>query len=243
MILVIRRIIFEYILQFIHKRTLKIYQDQVMRFKILGTFTGQISKLSNNVESAITKSSQAILKINKDSIEHDDVANKIHHGGDKRVIHHYSHKNYNYLKEKFPEIADRFVPGSFGENIITEELTETDLNIGDIYMLGTAKIQLTVSRRPCATINYAYNDNRILKEVMESGRCGWFYRVLEEGEVKAGDELIFLERPFPNLPLSKLHEQGYGADRFSDIEFLKRCLDTGLMDKGWLPKIKAALAD
>lgn len=214
-----------------------------MKFKILGTFTGHISKLPNDVESAITKSSRAFLKINKDSIDHDEVANKVHHGGDMRVIHHYSHKNYKYLKEKFPDIAERFIPGSFGENIITDELTESELNIGDIYMMGTAKVQLTVCRRPCSTINYAYNDNRILKEVMESGRCGWFYRVLEEGIVKTGDDLIFLERPFPNLSLSNLHNQGYGSNRFSDLEFLKRCLDTGLMDKGWNPKLKAALAD
>lgn len=157
------------------------------KYKVLGVFTGQIAPLSNKAESAITKHSTSRLIIRKDAIEHDEVANKKYHGGDMRVVHHYSHQNYNYLKVKFPEIAHRFMPGSFGENIVTEELTETDLNIGDIYSLGSAKVQLTVSRRPCATINYAYEDNRILKEVMQTGRTGWFYRVLEEGEVKTGD--------------------------------------------------------
>jgi MOSC domain-containing protein YiiM len=212
-----------------------------MKYKILGVFTGQIAKLSNNTESAITKLPRTTLSIKKESIDHDEVANKKYHGGDMRVIHHYSHKNYNYLKDKFPEISDRFIPGSFGENIITEELTETELNIGDIYMLGTAKVQLTVCRRPCATINYAYNDDRILKEVINSGRTGWFYRVLQEGEVNTGDYLVLLEKPYPNMPLSKLHEQGYGADRFFDLEFLEKCLKTGLMDKGWKPKIESTL--
>ncbi len=214
-----------------------------MKIKILGTFTGKTKTLSNNFESAITKTPVASLILKKDLIEHDEVTNKKHHGGDMRVIHHYSLKNYNFLKEKFPEIADRFIPGSFGENILTEELTESELNIGDIYTLGSAKIQLTVCRRPCATINYAYEDNRILKEVMETGRTGWFYRVLEEGEVKIGDHLVFQERPYPEMPLSKLHEQGYGAKRFSDIEFLEKCLKTGLMDKGWEPQIKNALTN
>ncbi len=211
------------------------------KYKILGTFTGKTKTLPNNVESSIIKQPTNILIIKKDSIDQDEVTNKKHHGGDMRVVHQFSMKNYKYLKEKFPDISQRFIPGSFGENILTEELTESELNIGDIYTLGTAKVQLTVCRRPCATINYAYNDDRILKEVISSGRAGWFYRILEEGEVKVGDYLELVESPFPHLSLSKLHDQGYGEHRFSDREFLRRCIDTGLMDKGWTPKIEAAL--
>jgi MOSC domain-containing protein YiiM len=211
------------------------------KYKILGVFTGKVSKLSSDVESAIIKHPVPVLEIKKHSITNDEVANTKYHGGDMRVVHHYSLKNYELLKKSFPDIADRFVPGSFGENIVTEELSEEDLNIGDIYRLGSAKVQLTVSRRPCATLNYAYKDNRILKEVMHTGHTGWFYRVLEEGEVRAGDYLEFLERPFPNMPVSRLYDQGYGEDKMSDLVFLKKCLDTGLMDKGWKPKVEAAV--
>lgn len=213
------------------------------KYKILGVFTGQVAKLSNNVESAIIKKSTEVLLIKKHSIVHDAVANLKYHGGDMRVVHHYSQKNYQHLKKKFPEIANRFVPGSFGENIVTEELTEAELNIGDIYKLGTAKVQLTVCRRPCATLNYAYEDERILSEVILTGKCGWFYRVLEEGEARSGDYLELIEKPFPNLPVLKLHEQGYGNNRFSDIKFLANCLDTGLMDKGWKGKLEEALRE
>lgn len=212
-----------------------------MKYRILGTYISTPELLRNKLETAIVKKAVDKLIITKHAIHGDQVANTKYHGGDMRVIHHYSQKNYDVLKFRFPEIADRFIPGSFGENIFTNELTEAELNIGDIYSLGSAKVQLTVSRRPCATINLSYDDDRILKEVMQSGRTGWFYRVLEEGEVKPGDYLEFLERPFPELSVSKLYNQGYGTDRFSDKEFLKRCLETGLMDKGWLPKIQDAL--
>lgn len=211
------------------------------KFKIVGVFTGQVATLSNGVASAITKHPEAKLIIKKHGIVNDEVENQKHHGGDMRVVHHYSIKNYNFLKAKFPEISDKFIGGSIGENILTEELTENELNIGDIYQLGTAKVQLTVSRRPCAAINYAYQDDRILKAVMETGHTGWFYRVLEEGEVKVGDYLVLLESPFPNMPVSKLYEQGYGKNRFADLAFLKQCYDTDLMDKGWKPKIIEAL--
>lgn len=204
------------------------------KFKILGVFTGPVIKHSDHFESAIKKHPREFLEIRKNGIDQDEVANLKYHGGDMRVVHHYSLKNYQTLKEKFPEISDRFMPGSFGENILTEELTESELNIGDIYSLGTAKIQLTVSRRPCATINQTYGDNRILKEVMTSGRTGWFYRVLEDGKVRPGDYLEFLERPYPHMPISKLYD-------FKDLDYLRKCLDTGLMDKGWKPKILKAL--
>ncbi len=211
------------------------------KYKILGVFTGQVATLNNGVASAITNHPRSKIILKKHGIDTDEVENQKHHGGDMRVVHHYSVKNYNFLKNKFPEIAAKFVGGSIGENILTEELTESELNIGDIYQLGSAKVQLTVSRRPCATINYAYQDDRILKAVMETGRTGWFYRVLEEGIVEAGDYLEFLESPFPNMPVSKLYDQGYGKTKFSDLEFLKKCFDTGLMDKGWKPKIIEAL--
>lgn len=211
------------------------------KYKILGVFAGKIKEIPNHGETGIIKHPLEKLLIRKHSIDQDEIANQKYHGGDMRVVHHYSHQNYNYLKNKFPEISDRFSPGSFGENIVTEELTEAELNIGDIYSLGTAKVQLTVPRRPCATINLAYDDNRILKEVMLAGRTGWFYRVLEEGEVKTGDDLVFLERPFPDMPLSKLYDQGYGKNRFDDLAFLKKCLETGLMDKGWKPQIEELL--
>lgn len=208
------------------------------KYKIHGIFTGTPKLLESGLKTSMIKSPQNILKIQKYQILNDEVAATKYHGGDMRVVHHYSKINYDFLKSKFPELSERFIPGSFGENIYTEELCENDLNIGDIYQLGSAKVQLTVPRRPCATINAVYSDNRVLKAVLDSGRSGWFYRVLEEGEVKAGDYLEFLDSPYPNLPLNKLFEQGYGKNRFSDQIYLKRCLDTGLMDKGWLPKIE-----
>ncbi|PIP95158.1 MAG: MOSC domain-containing protein [Bdellovibrio sp. CG12_big_fil_rev_8_21_14_0_65_39_13] len=211
------------------------------KFQVIGVFTGVGAKLSNGIESAIKKIRRDSIRVTQHGIEGDSVVNRKYHGGDMRVIHHYSQENYQHLKERFPEIASRFIPGSFGENLLTKELTETDLNIGDIYSLGTAKIQLTVCRRPCATLNYGYEDERVLKEIIRSGRTGWFYRVLEEGVVQEGDYLSLLESPFPDLPVSKLHDQGYGLEKFSDLDFLRRCYDTGLMDKGWKPKLQDVL--
>jgi MOSC domain-containing protein YiiM len=212
------------------------------KYKILGLFTGKPQTLQNGQISAMKKAPVDSITVTKETVINDQIVDLKYHGGDMRVIHHYSKVNYDHLKNKFPEISDRFIPGSFGENIYTEELTEKDLFIGDIYQLGSAKVQITVARRPCATINNVYEDNRILKEVLQTGHVGWFYRVIEEGEVKVGDYLEFLERPYPDLKVSTLYNEGYGpGEKFKNLEFLKACMDTNLMDKGWEPNVKKAL--
>ena len=212
------------------------------RYKVLGLFTGKAQTLPNGQVSAIKKNLVQELKIETHKLPQDEVVDQKYHGGDMRVIHHYSEVNYTHLKKTFPEIADRFIPGSFGENLYTNELTESELCIGDIFSLGEAKVQLTVPRRPCATINQSYEDNRVLKEVMSSGHVGWFYRVLGPGVVKVGEKLVLLERPNPSLQISKLHEQGYAkGPKFYNKEFLKACYETGLMDKGWKPKLEKVL--
>ena len=210
-------------------------------YAVQGLFTGKKETLPNGQESAIRKKPTQTHILKSHRIQDDTVVDQRFHGGDMRVLHHYSEKNYQHLKKKFPEIAERFIPGSFGENLYTNELSENDLCIGDIFNLGSAKIQLTVPRRPCATLNNSYEDKRILKEVINCGHVGWFYRILEEGEVKISDHLTALERPFPNLKITKLFEQGYGKEKFKDLGFLKACYETGLMDKGWKPKLEKVL--
>ena len=207
------------------------------KFEITGLFIGKAETLESGQVSAIRKKGVESLNILKTHVESDEIVDQKHHGGEMRAIHHYSQFNYDHLKKSFPDISDRFVPGSFGENILTNELTEKELSIGEIYQLGSAKVQLTVCRRPCATINGSYHDNRVLKEVIASGHVGWFYRVLEAGVVSLGDTLELLEKPHPDLLISKLFDQGYKAPKFSDIHFLRACLATELMDKGWKPKL------
>lgn len=209
--------------------------DQI---QVKALFLGEATILPNGQESAIRKKNVSQINFNKHTIAGDNIVDLKHHGGDMRVIHHYSEKNYHHLKKCFPEIQDRFHPGSFGENLYTTELSEKDLCIGDIFDVGNCKIQVTVPRRPCATINATYEYNKVLKEVISSGHVGWFYRVLKEGTIKEGDQLKHVERPFPKLKLDLLFEQGYGEERFKNIYFLKECLNTGLMDKGWKSKLE-----
>ena len=210
------------------------------KIEVKGLFISTPSDL-NGRETSIRKSLVESLEIKLHGIPGNRTAFEKTHGGDMRVLHQYSETNYQFLKDKFPDIAERFVPGSFGENIYTDELTEADLCIGDIFKIGTAKIQITVPRRPCDAINLTYEDNRILKAVLNSYHVGWFFRVIEEGSVKLGDVLQQIDRPYPHLKLNELMEQGYGKNKYSNIKFIQDCVNTGLMDKAWMPHLEKVL--
>lgn len=189
--------------------------------EVLGIFTGTPKPLPlTNQTSAIIKDSKDSIEIFKDHLPGDECFDKKHHGGEDRVIHHYSLKNYQHLKSKFPDIADKFQLGTYGENITTAGLDESELCIGDIFSLGSAIVQLTEPRNPCATIDRRYEYNGILKEILNSRKYGWFYRVLEPGVLKKGDFLKLTERPYPELNLDKLIFE-YRQSKDKDREFLK----------------------
>lgn len=207
--------------------------------KVIGLFVGTPKELGPKSQvTAISKESVTeSLIINKESLEGDQVANLKYHGGPDRVIHHYSLEQYEYLKSVFPEKAQLFVPGSYGENLTTEKLTEADLCIGDIFTLGSAKVQLTEGRKPCSTIDLKYGFKGVLKEIVSSGRYGWFYKILEEGEVRVGEQLEFVERPYPNLNLKKIiFEMFQSKDR--DMDFLKEVYVCPALSERWKERIE-----
>ncbi|HZF46930.1 MAG TPA: MOSC domain-containing protein, partial [Sphingomonadaceae bacterium] len=85
-------------------------------------------------------------------------------------------------------------PGAFGENISTLGLTEADVLIGDRFRLGSALVEVSQGRQPCWKIDHKFGAKGITASVLKSGRCGWYYRVLEPGVVTAGDSFV-LEVP------------------------------------------------
>lgn len=176
------------------------------RENILGLFTGKPKTLGpRKLLTAIDKTSVAgSVAVLKTGLQGDVVVDLKHHGGPDRAIHHYSQIHYQHLQEKFPEHAHLFVPGSYGENILTENITEKDLCVGDIFKLGSALIQVTEPRDPCGVIDLNYGIKGVLKEVFNSGRFGWFYRVLEVGKVQTGDYLEFVDRTSPQFALDKI---------------------------------------
>ena len=128
----------------------------------------------------------------------------IRHGGVDKAVHVYPLAHYATWARDLPALADRFTPGSFGENIILDGLTEADVCIGDVFDLGTARVDLSQARQPCWKLNLRFGLSDMARRVQDSGRTGWYLRVLMPGKVSAGDALRLVARPNPGWPLNRV---------------------------------------
>jgi MOSC domain-containing protein YiiM len=114
------------------------------------------------------------------------------HGGEHQAAYAYPSEHYAHWKSVLDREALPF--GTFGENFTVSGLLEDGVCVGDILAIGEAKVQVTLPRLPCFKFGHKIGQPAIIKEFLQSGRSGFYLRVLQEGEVGAGDELAVLER-------------------------------------------------
>lgn len=143
-----------------------------------------------------------------------------HHGGVDKALHHYPREHYALLARRWPELTQIAAAGLLGENLSSFGLTEQAVCIGDVFALGSARIQLCQPRQPCWKINHRLGLAGASQFVADQGITGWYYRVLESGTFAAGDNLVLTERPSPWLDLA-LYWRTSIAHR-PDVELLRR---------------------
>jgi MOSC domain-containing protein YiiM len=129
------------------------------------------------------------------NLEGDRQADTSVHGGPDMAALCYSFEHYEAWRDELsaPDIG----PGGFGENFTVAGQDESTVCIGDVYEMGEAVVQVSQPRGPCANISRRWERPDLLRRVEESGRHGWYLRVLQEGTVEAGLELRLIERPHP----------------------------------------------
>jgi MOSC domain-containing protein YiiM len=134
---------------------------------------------------------QGSLKLSPRGFKGDGVGDVKHHGGEDKAVCVYSLGHYPYWEEV---LGVEMPAAAFGENLSVAVLSEDDVYIGDIFRLGSALVQISQPRQPCRTLAARYNRTDMVKLVADSGRTGFYCRVLEEGSTAAGDSLIVQER-------------------------------------------------
>jgi MOSC domain-containing protein YiiM len=147
----------------------------------------------NNQEetSAIAKTMVAEAFLSKAGFVLDGVANTNFHGGPDRAVCLYPFEHYSLWEQEFKQRLE--FPG-FGENITTTGMKEKDIFIGDVFRLGEAIIEVTQGRVPCSTISKHNGIVRLLNRIVETGYTGYFFRVLEEGQITSDAEIKLLNR-------------------------------------------------
>jgi len=168
------------------------------------------------------------LEVTHQGFEGDGVGDLKHHGGRDKAVCVYSFEHYTYwekvLGRKMPDAA-------FGENFTVTDMTEDDVCIGDIYRVGTALMQVSQPRQPCSTLAARYGREDFVKLVVDSGKTGFYLKVLEVGKVKAGDNLSIIERDPRKISISFANHI-YHRDR-KNRDGIEKVLAVPALSESW----------
>ena len=158
--------------------------------KIVALCVGRSALLPGGKRSAIGKGAvDGPVRIGRLGLAGDMQVDKRHHGGPEMAVHLYPLDHHAFWTEQLgghPLLAE---PGAFGGNVAIRRLDETQVRIGERFRLGSAVIEISQPRMPCATIERHFERKGMVEAIMNTGRCGWYCRVIEEGEARAGDPL------------------------------------------------------
>lgn len=141
------------------------------------------------------------------------------HGGPDKAVYAYDQTHYDTWRTLLPAWTD-WGPGLFGENLTTEGLLETEVRVGDVFGIGTARLRAVQPRQPCYKLNVRFDDGGMAARFARLNRPGIYFRVVEPGTVQAGAPLVLLE-PAPTsitvqtlaqLMLSRTIEPGQLAE-------------------------------
>ena len=159
------------------------------------------------------------------------------HGGEQRAVFVYQIESYRYWQEQL-ERTD-FVHGQFGENFTIEGLPDDIVCIGDRYRIGSALFEVTQPRVTCYRVGVRMNEPRMPALLTSSGRPGFYFRVLEEGTVGAGDEIVKVAEAKERMSVAEINALLYSPHHPRDR--LERALRIEALSPGWRGSFEALL--
>ena len=131
------------------------------------------------------------VEISSLGIKNDFIASKKHHGGPDQAVYVYGTKDYEWWSQ---QLERELTPGVFGENLTISELESAQFNIGDRLHVGAVILEVTAPRIPCRTFAARMGDPQFVKRFRDAERPGLYCRIIQEGIVKAGDDVRLEKR-------------------------------------------------
>jgi MOSC domain-containing protein YiiM len=151
------------------------------------------------------------------------------HGGVSKAVYAYPVQHYEFWKRELPNMKLPY--GMFGENFTIEGLREETVNIGDRFRLGAAEIMVTEPRMPCYKLGLKFGRTDMVKRFLVSRRTGFYFAVLQEGEVKAGDTIELLSRDGDGITVADITRL-YAFER-DDLTMLQRVVQVEALSDSW----------
>ena len=151
------------------------------------------------------------------------------HGGPEKAVYVYPSEHYEFWKRELPDMELPW--GMFGENLTTTGLFESEINIGDKFRVGAAEVMVTQPRMPCYKLGIRFGRADIIKRFLVSERTGFYFSVLKEGEVAAGDEFELLEKNDSGVRVVDITRL-YSSDR-ENVDLMRRAIATEALPESW----------
>ena len=172
---------------------------------------------------------QGRVAVRRLNIDGDRQADLTVHGGVDKAVYAYSVEHYEYWQEQFPEMNLPW--GMFGENLSLTGLFEDTVHIGDQFQVGTTRLMVTQPRIPCYKLGIKFEREDIIKRFLVSGRTGFYFAVLEEGEVAAGDAISLVYRDEHEVTIADIVRL-YREDKYN-VELMRRVISVEALPEEW----------
>jgi ferredoxin-NADP reductase/MOSC domain-containing protein YiiM len=176
-------------------------------------------------------------RVGRLNLEGDGQGDLAGHGGEQRAVYVYQIESYRYWQEQLGRTD--FVHGQFGENFTIEGLPDDAVCVGDRYRIGSALFEVTQPRVTCYRVGIRMNEPRMPALLTSSGRPGFYLRVLQPGEVGAGDEVVKVGEATERMTVAEINALLYSSDHPRDR--LERAVRIDALSPGWRASFEALL--
>jgi MOSC domain-containing protein YiiM len=163
------------------------------------------------------------------NLDGDQQADLTVHGGVSKAVYAYSSEHYNYWRTELPGMDLSW--GTFGENFTTEGMFEDAVYIGDRFRIGETEVMVTEPRMPCYKLGIKFGRADIIKRFLASRRTGFYFAVMREGMVGAGDDVELIGREQQEISIADITRL-YAFDK-DDLKSLRRAIQVEALPESW----------
>lgn len=199
---------------------------------------GESMPFAREQTSAINKSRVDKVVVTTLGFVGDEQADQFFHGGQIQAIHQMPERVYDLIRQEFPSVV--IYEGMLGENLIVSGMQESEVCIGDIYQIGSVQMQVTRPRRPCWKIDAQLNHRGVAKFLQDQGCVGWYYRIIQTGEMEMNESCYLISRPYAFATLTRLWEI-YNDKNFRDPDEIQRWLAVEVLERSFKDVLRKRL--
>jgi len=172
---------------------------------------------------------QGAVRVTSLNLDGDAQSDLSVHGGPDKAVYAYPAEHYDYWQRELD--VDALPWAAFGENLTTAGILEPDIAIGDRVRVGSAELMVTQPRLPCFKLGIRFGRDDMVKRFLQSGRSGFYFAVVREGEITAGDRLEIAVRDSRGVTVSDMIALETADE--TDRDLLRRALETPALPESW----------